>query len=172
MDVDAYLPDRGETVLLRPDLRRYLLLLLVSGLFTAAGVWLVYGGYRWLGWACAGFFGLGALVSLVMLLPGCAGLRLSPEGFEILMPFHRSRTGWNEVVEFQVYEVGPTKVFLPTKYVGFRYAEGCGGKAPRLRKLASSLTGVEGGVPDTYGFAAEDLARLLNTWRERYAPSS
>jgi hypothetical protein len=38
------------------------------------------------------------------------------------------------------------------------------------RFVARSLSGVDGGLPDnTYGLEAEELARVLNVWRDRYA---
>jgi hypothetical protein len=31
------------------------------------------------------------------------------------------------------------------------------------------MTGVEGALPDTYGKSAEELAKLLNEWREEFS---
>ena len=35
-----------------------------------------------------------------------------------------------------------------------------------MTKLARGV-GIPGGLPDTYGMKAQDLARLMNQWRER-----
>jgi len=40
------------------------------------------------------------------------------------------------------------------------------------RKISRGMSGVEAGLPDTYGMSAESLATLLNDWRiqHRTAP--
>ena len=35
------------------------------------------------------------------------------------------------------------------------------------RKLSSMIGGYEGALPDTYGKTAEELAALMNEWRQR-----
>jgi hypothetical protein len=39
------------------------------------------------------------------------------------------------------------------------------------RKLSSAIGGYEGGLPDTYGLLAKELAALMNDWRQRGVPS-
>ena len=35
------------------------------------------------------------------------------------------------------------------------------------RKLSSAIGGYEGAIPETYGLSAEDLAAMMNDWRQR-----
>jgi len=48
--------------------------------------------------------------------------------------------------------------------VALRYAPSYQGQAA-ARRLATKLAGAEGGLPDTYGLSAAELARLLNKVR-------
>jgi hypothetical protein len=43
------------------------------------------------------------------------------------------------------------------------------GRGRKARAVANALTGGEGGLPDTYGRSAKELAALLNEWRARYS---
>jgi hypothetical protein len=65
------------------------------------------------------------------------------------------------VTGFRVYD-------LPggTRQVGFDFAPGA---EPAGSRLASRLTGVQGALPNTYGLKAEELADLMNRWREEHA---
>jgi hypothetical protein len=47
----------------------------------------------------------------------------------------------------------------------FNYAPSAPGSA-RLRRLATALSGREGALPDCYGLSAEQLAALLNAYKE------
>ena len=61
----------------------------------------------------------------------------------------------------------PGAAFLRLDHEGFTI---CSLFRPgRVRWRARSLSGVDGGLPDTYGLEAEELAGLLNVWRDRYA---
>lgn len=51
-------------------------------------------------------------------------------------------------------------------FVGFDVT---GDSAPLGRSMARSLSGVDGGLPDTYGLEPEELAGLMNVWRDRFA---
>jgi Bacterial PH domain len=94
------------------------------------------------------------------LLPGAAHLRLDEEGFTMCNLFRKGRLRWREVRDFRPYSVpGGT-------FVGFDLTDGT---FPLGRFAARSLSGVEGGLPDTYGLDPEELAAVLNAWRDRYA---
>lgn len=41
-------------------------------------------------------------------------------------------------------------------------------KQTGARRLSTALAGCEAGLPDTYGFKAEDLAGVMNEVRERH----
>lgn len=39
------------------------------------------------------------------------------------------------------------------------------------REMAKNMSGYEGALPDTYKKSAEELASLLNEWKEKYTTS-
>jgi hypothetical protein len=149
----------SDTLMLRPRRAKWLVLLAVSLAFTVGGVVMARNG-KTEGYLGAAFFGLCALVALALLLPGTAYLRLTPLGFEVRSLFRSSQTRWADVAEFRAGRIGLNAMvvfdFAPS-YV----------RAKKLRAVASVLTGVEGAIPDTYGYSTKDLAGLLNEWRSR-----
>jgi hypothetical protein len=153
-------PARARVVL-RPKKRKEALLVVlclvlafISALAGASGSFI-----GWLGFA---FFALAAVVIAVNLVPGASYLRLEPSGFLVCSLFRADRLwGWDEVTGFRVYD-------LPggTRQVGFDFAPGA---EPAGSRLASRLAGVQGALPNTYGLKAEELADLMNRWREEHA---
>jgi hypothetical protein len=149
---------------LRPRRWKVLGLLAVSGGFTAGGVWMLAAG-EWEGWLVSGFFGLCFIVAAALLLPGSAYLRLGPEGFEVCSLFRARSYRWADVEGFGVALVGGNRM------VAFNFAPGFPGSVV-ARRLAVLLSGWEGALPDTYGMGAEELAALLNGYRQAAAPAS
>jgi hypothetical protein len=143
---------------LRPNRWKVLVLLAVSLVFTAIGVGMAADG-RWMGWVAVGFFGLGVVVFTVQLLPGSASLRLGPDGFVICSLFRPSTCRWSDVARFGVGTVGPKRMVV------FDFAPNARGSVA-LRRLATALSGWEGALPDCYGMSAEELAALLNAYKE------
>jgi hypothetical protein len=151
--------DMNDQLVLRASKLKNLLSALVSCVFIAGGVWLILGGDG-IGWFVAGFFGLCLIVFLVQMLPQSSYLRLDPEGFEIRTLFQSSRYKWDDVAVFGTKKIG-------SKMVIFLFSpEYENGKTARGISLA--VAGVEGALPDTYGMSAEELANLMNEWREKH----
>jgi hypothetical protein len=148
-----------DELVLHPSPVRWLGLLVASVAFVAAGIWIVSRGDapRWAGWTSIFFFGLGVPVSLFQFLPGACELRIDREGFTIRQMYRSHRVLWSELTEIGVG--GPRG-----KMVVFNYAPGKT-KGRRLRSMARALSGSEGGLPDTYGMRAEELAWLLEDRR-------
>jgi hypothetical protein len=115
-------------------------------------------------------WGLVAAVALAVIsgcyvlatFPTLYYLELTPEGFTERQLFLRRTRRWSDIERFWAgYDDGP--------YVGFRYGEGYrAGLPPWLAGLGFAMSGCMFGV---YGEAADDLADLLNAWRDRYADS-
>jgi hypothetical protein len=100
------------------------------------------------------FFGLATAVGVACLLPGRSFLRLDESGFEAVHPFRKQKFRWGEVSDFGLYRG------KGSSFVMFRTA------SPRVwGKLNSILTGWDGGLPDTYGFEARDLVKLMMNWQ-------
>ncbi len=149
---------------LRPRRLKYLLLALFSGGFAIAGAFMVRDAER-LGWAEILFFGTGAIVFGLLLLPGSAYLKLDSAGFTFCSLFRAHFTRWSEVDSFAVGMVGTRRLVV------FNFNEMHRGQ-DHLRKVAAAISGYEAALPDTYGRTAADLAALMNDWRQRYAPST
>jgi hypothetical protein len=159
--ISAMPSDAPETMTLRPSRGKALLMLLIGVVFTASGILMVRDG-RTMGWFVLIFFALCTVIFVTLLLPNAAYLRLSPEGFEIRSIFRSFRNKWSDVTSFHAGRVGLNPMVLIT----FAPSYAVGRKA---RAVSSALTGGEGGLPDTYGRSAKELAALLNEWRARYA---
>lgn len=113
-----------------------------------------------IGWASVLFFGLGAIVGAIHLVPGMSYLRLTPDGFIIKSMYRISRpVRWDSVSEFRVAKME----FLIKMVVFDALARPDAG----LSAINRQLVGAQAGLPDTYGRSAEDLAALLNQWRDR-----
>jgi len=147
---------------LKPSPWRLLLLLAICAAFVVLGASLISKGEPSVGWLCAGFFGLGVMIAIVSLLPGSSYLDLSSTGFEIRSLYRKWFVRWTDVQEF--YPV----VISNRRMVGWDYSAAY--TAHSLgRKISRGMSGIEAGLPDTYGMSAESLASLLNEWRIRHA---
>jgi hypothetical protein len=133
---------------------------LVCAGFCFAGVFLIPRNpvVAWLGLA---FFGLGAILSLIVVLfPQISSLRLAPEGFYLRSIVRTQFISWGDVSLFGVASISMNEMVV------FNYAATYTGQ--RLgRSLAFDLVGWEGALSDTFGMSAEELANLMNAWKRR-----
>jgi hypothetical protein len=145
-------------LILRPNRRRYLLLLLsCAGLVAGALAARKSDPINWVGIL---LFGSGVIVFGLLLLPGSAYLKLDPAGFTVCSLFRPHSTCWYEVDSFQVARIGGRKL------VAFNYSNLHRGQE-FARKLSSAIAGYEGALTETYGLSAERLAAMMNDWRQR-----
>jgi hypothetical protein len=154
--------DPSVSLTLRPSRLRWSLLLLAFVVFTTAGIAMIAAGEAW-GWPVAVFFGLGIPISILVLTGRSNGLRLTPDGFAI-QSLRTSTIAWDDVEAFGTFKTAGGTM------VGFTFAPSYD-RATIGRALARELTEspYEGGLPDTYGMKAEELAALMEEWRSRYA---
>jgi len=80
---------------------------------------------------------------------GAGGMLLERTGFRYRLLYAEKAFRWDDVTPFYAGSAGLMKL------VGFRTAEDLEKKKPARM------------VPDTYGMDPDDLAHLLNTWRNR-----
>ena len=146
---------------LKPSPWRLLLLLAISSGFVAIGLFLLSRSESIEAWLCVGFFGLGAIVALVSLIPGSSYLELRPDGIEICSLFRKWFVRWGDVQYFFPMVVSHREM------VGWNYSESYTAQSFG-RKLSSGMAGVEAALPDTYGLTAEALSCLLNEWRLKH----
>jgi len=142
-----------------PKKAKLMVLVLVGVLFVGVGVLMIRDGET-TGWFCAVFFGLCLLAFLAQLLPGSSYLTVDEQGIEFSALFRKVRLRWSEIAEFGISTVRHHGLPV-SKMVGLNYSPEYQGLS-RGRAVSKALTGFEGGLPDTYGFKAEDLAQLLS----------
>jgi hypothetical protein len=160
----AVLPDiAGNPVELKQSNRKWGLLLLLSLGFTAGGIWMLTDGVS-SGWLVAGFFGLCALISVgVLLRPVC--LVLSPDGFTVKGVGKARALRWADIEEFFPAAVGATTQVAWT----FRASHA---DHAAIRRLNRMIGLPEAALGDTFGMTAEELADVMNAWRQRYETST
>jgi hypothetical protein len=90
-------------------------------------------------------------------------LVLKRETFFVRTPFRTWTRRWNEVSEFEV--MSERRLFKQRpKWVGF---DELGDGTPRLlRHVNDALVGCDAVLPDNYGLDYEELATLMNVWRD------
>jgi len=160
--VDSIMSRFPGPLLLYPSRKKWLLLLLLSAMFTAAGVDMVLRNAP-SGWLVLIFFGAGLVMSATMLLPGAGGLVLDGDGFQVTSLFRRHRSRWQDVTRFEPISVP----YARQRMVGFD--DTTAGRT--ITAINTALTGHNAALPDTYGFSVDELAELMRRWRERAAAS-
>jgi hypothetical protein len=127
--------------------------------FTALGVLMIQSGQQF-GWLCVIFFGIGVFISVAYMFPNASYLKLDSVGFT-MCSFYRAQTfRWEDVSGF-----GVAQVFPNNKMVMFNFNPSYS-QTSRLRTLNVNLVGYEAGLPDNYGLKHEQLAELLNKYKE------
>jgi hypothetical protein len=147
-----------------PSRRKWLLTMSGSALFAAGGVWMLREG-NWKGWLVLLFFGLGAAVSAIALLPGAGSLVLDREGFQFSSLFRRHRTLWRDASGFTAATVPPAR--FPLVVFDDRQQ-----RRGTLASLNVGLVGRTSALPDTYGFKADELAQIMAQWHARATADS
>ena len=107
------------------------------------------------------FFGLGGVVFLWMLVVP-PQLEIGPSGIIQRVLWRTSRFAWADIYDFR-----PTTIGLTRKTVGFDYLKPNPRRAG-LRRLNSSIAGVQGVFQSGWTVDPPTLAALLNQARERW----
>lgn len=157
VDVDGDpLPD---TMTLKPDRLRWLLVFAICVGFVAIAVWtgpsdpmLFYGA--------GGFFLVCGLIAAPLMMGVGSSLLLDREGFACRTLFRTFRRRWRDCSAFHPVSTGFRK------YVGFSAQEDEAAH-PRVAAANRAMIGTAGMLPETYGFSAEELSDLMNSFRGR-----
>ena len=142
-----------------PSKVKHTLLLLLSLVFVAGGIWLSQTG-DWMGHFIYGFFGLGVIVFTIQLLPNSSYLKLKEDGFEFSALFRRHYVKWNDIKHFGIM-TQTHRGMTTNKMVGWDYREEFEG-SDLGRRISKKMGGIESALPDTYGMKAEELLSLMD----------
>jgi len=134
-------------------------LMLGSASFVAAGIWIARSG-KSMGYVGAAFFGLTFLVAVIQLIPGSAFLLIDSSGITFSSLFRKTSLSWSVFQELFVVRMSQNGLKV-VDMIGFNFVPTYD-RSRAGRAIATTLTGCEGALPDTYGMKAEELARLLN----------
>jgi hypothetical protein len=156
-DVTGILSRFPGPVTLYPSRKKWLLVFSICVLFAVGGVWMVKSGKE-SGWFVLIFFGLGAPVAVAAMLPGAGGLTLDREGFAVTNLFRSYRARWQDATGFTAAHMAHQKMVV---YDDVKQSGGS------LATMNVAIVGHNAGLPDTYGFSADDLAHLMAQWRDR-----
>ena len=155
------LPDGRSELVLHPSKRKMIVLLLVSLIFVAIGIFALRERDWGVGLSCTILFGLGAAIFASQLRPGAAYLKLTPEGFILCSLFRvHPLTPWNQVRNFRVAALPPAGKRMVVYDSESPKNEG-------VRRLNRELIGASDGLPDNYGMKYQELADLMNAWQSR-----
>jgi hypothetical protein len=154
----------SETIRFYPSRMNWIVGTLACAIMTAASIWVIADG-NWFGYVGTAFFGLGLVVSLLLLWPSSSFLELDDSGLLIRNLFRDSRFSWTAIEIFEARRLGVRKM------VTFKFVPQYG-ESPSVRATAHALSGLEGGLPDTYGRSAEELALMLNEYLQKYRQSA
>jgi hypothetical protein len=164
-DVDKILSDFPGPVTVRGTRTRSFRALVTSLLFVCLGLWAVSTGFGF-AWLFVWVFGLRAILSAVSLLWGPAKLTLDAEGLQINSVFNRSRLRWRDMADFRKSRFPLS--FALSNNVFFRFLPLDRLSIAKL-PLAKLFVGGDVELRNSFGLSADELARLLEHWRERAA---
>lgn len=157
--VDADGDPLPDTMMLKPDRLRWLIVFLISAGFVAIAVW-IGPSDPMLFYGSGGFFLVCALVAAPLMFGVGSSLALDRNGFACKTLFRTFRREWRECSAFYPVSAGMRK------YVGFSTAQDEAAH-PTLSAVNRGMIGASGMLPDTFGYSADALADLMNRFRAR-----
>ena len=149
-----------DSMMLKPDRLRWLVIFLISAGFVAIAAWLGPNENPALFYGAGGFFLLCALVAAPLMFGIGSSLTLDRDGFSCKTLFRTFRREWLECSVFYPVSTGMRK------FVGFSTAQDEGAH-PNMAAANRALIGSSGMLPDTFGHSAEELSDLMNRFRAR-----
>lgn len=147
----AELPDR---IYLPPSRVRWIFVLVASAAIVGLNLYFALNTTARALWFFVAIFGVMGTLAAIQLIPGSAGLWLDRTGFIYRRFWVDTRREWKKITPVVSHQVGLFQSQIAIlQMVGF-HNEGDAQNKPREI------------LPDTYGIAAEELATLMNHWRD------
>ena len=147
--------------------------------FALGGIVLIIYGNAIVGWLGLVFFGFGSIVFLVNLVTGATQLRLDADGFTVRALYRSRSWRWSDIGEFSVGRVGRPRLrlSLPLAIAGidlegiemvvWTYSPSYSEPPNLRRRVQAALEGTSNDfLPDRFGMSANDLADLMNQWKQ------
>jgi len=156
-----------ERLVFEASRMKTVVLLLGCAMFLCVGILFAQDGDRW-AIAVIMISAFGCLILLSMLVPGNMRLTIDSRGFELKGPFKSVKLAWSDVDEFYIGYVhtGPST----SKLIAIKYSQSY--EKQRVgRKVAAQVTGMEGAIPNHFKKSPEELCTILNTYKQKYAPT-
>jgi hypothetical protein len=136
-----------ETLFLPPSRARWVFTLVVSAAIVGTNVYIIMtqgsGALAFL----AAIFSITGIAAGTQLIPGSGGLWLDRKGFIFRICWYDRRREWKEITPILSSQVGLLQM------VGYNRA---GDPPNKAREI----------LPDTYGISANELADIMNHWRD------
>jgi hypothetical protein len=153
-------------VTLYPSRRKWLLLMAGCLLFAVGGIGEAHNGNA-MDWLGVAFFGLGAIVPGLMLLHGAASIRLDSDGFEMTNLFRHARFHWQDASGFEAQfpPVLRASAIPPPSWNKFVAFDNSKMQNPTWARVSALIMKHNAQLGDTYGFSADELAKLKTQWR-------
>ncbi len=148
----------AKELILYPSKWKNVLLIFVSLAFVAGGVMMVNEG-KWYGYIAIVFFGCGVPIFLWQLMPQASFLKLKKDGFEYASLFRKHSVQWKDIEGFGIMKQSQSGITV-NKMVGWDYVPEYDEKK-KSRAMSKAITGIEAGLPDTYGLKAEELMDIM-----------
>ena len=147
---------------LRPRRQKLLLAFIVCAAMVPAGIAIAHtpGIRSYLGYPIAALCGVCAIALLGSVLPGSSYLEVNARGLSLCAMYRKSFFAWSDIARFVPIDMGGHGM------VGIEFAPHYTGSALG-RRWAQRIGGVDGALPDTYGYTAEELVAALNEARRR-----
>lgn len=155
-------------LVLRVDRSKFLYLLVALAIFGGGALWVLrHEPLEWFGtivlWFCVIACAAGIPFMIVLMLQGST-LRLDSEGLHVRHAWRSSRTPWADA---GVFEVAILRIPASSEDVPLVVFDDAASRNSTLGAMNARMIGRSGALPDTYGLSHEELAWLLNQWRER-----
>jgi hypothetical protein len=148
--------NQTDEVLLQPSWRKWLGVMVIGLLFVASGVFTILNDGGFMAWSTVLFFGACALVAIFQLF-GNSYLRLHEHGFEQKIMWRKTNFEWNEVSDFR------------TSWIGIVCFDHVHDEGKFMTKINRKLSAGSSALGDTFGMSATELAKLMNSFREKSA---
>ena len=155
-----------DVITLPPTRRKWMAVSLICGVSALALLVMMLAAPHVFLVAAFVFFAGFTVVGVRSLVPGAVYLKIGRQGLVAKEALRTTRHSWDEIDHFQVYEVHTQ--YSTQRLVGFELSDRAREERSLWQRMSRGISGVDVGLPDTYGHDPDELAELLQSYRDRY----